>query len=125
MRSFGILLLGLGIGVVGMLFLPELTPRREQLNTELEKQKNALEAQVRNLGDQLKNSKTGDEGTKKASPWALNERTENWEKISVGRLSCRGTAAVPPTLAALLLTHRKSLNRSTGRELQVVQLLLQ
>jgi uncharacterized membrane-anchored protein YhcB (DUF1043 family) len=68
MRSFGILLLGLGIGVVGMLFLPELTPRREQLNTELEKQKNALEAQVRNLGDQLKNSKAGDEGTKKASP---------------------------------------------------------
>jgi uncharacterized membrane-anchored protein YhcB (DUF1043 family) len=68
MRSFGILLLGLGIGVVGMLFLPELTPRREQLNTELEKQKNALEAQVRNLGDQLRNSKTGDEGTKKASP---------------------------------------------------------
>ena len=68
MRSFGILLLGLGIGVVGMLFLPELTPRREQLHTELEKQKNALEAQVRNLGDQLKNSKTGDEGTKKASP---------------------------------------------------------
>ena len=68
MRSFGILLLGLGIGVVGMLFLPELTPRREQLNTELEKQKNALEAQVRNLGDQLKNSKTGDERTKKASP---------------------------------------------------------
>ena len=59
MRSFGIFLLGLAIGVVGMLFLPELTPRREQLNTELQKQKNALEAQVRDLGDQLKNSKTG------------------------------------------------------------------
>jgi uncharacterized membrane-anchored protein YhcB (DUF1043 family) len=58
-RSFGIFLLGLAIGVVGMLFLPELTPRREQLNTELQKQKNALEAQVRDLGDQLKNSKTG------------------------------------------------------------------
>ena len=68
MRSFGIFLLGLAIGVVGMLFLPELTPRREQLNTELEKQKNALGEQVRNLGDQLKSSKTGDEGTKKASP---------------------------------------------------------
>ena len=76
MRSFGILLLGLGIGVVGMLFLPELTPRREQLNTELEKQKNALEAQVRNLGDQLKNSKTGDEGTTKASPSAPGKGSE-------------------------------------------------
>ena len=68
MRSFGIFLLGLAIGVVGMLFLPELTPRREQLNTELKKQINALEAQVRDLGDQVKNSKIGDEGTKKASP---------------------------------------------------------
>ena len=61
MRSLGIFLLGLAIGVVGMLFLPELTPRREQLNTELKKQINALEAQVREL-------KIGDEGTKKASP---------------------------------------------------------
>jgi len=61
MRSFGIFLLGLAIGVGGMLFLPELTPRREQLNTELKKQ-------VRDLGDQLKNIKTGDEGTNKASP---------------------------------------------------------
>ena len=68
MRSLAVFLLGIIVGAVGMLFLPELSPRREQLNTELEKQKNALEAQVRNLGDQLKNSKTGDEGTKKASP---------------------------------------------------------
>jgi uncharacterized membrane-anchored protein YhcB (DUF1043 family) len=67
MRFFTFLL-GLAIGVVGMLFLPELTPRREQLNKELEKQKEALGEQVRNLGDQLKNSKTGDEGTKTASP---------------------------------------------------------
>ena len=68
MRSFGIFLLGAAVGVVGMLFLPELTQRREQLNTELKKQANAVEAQVRDIGDQLKNSKTGDEGTKKASP---------------------------------------------------------
>ena len=61
MRSFGIFLLGLAIGVIGMLFLPELTQRREQLNTELKKQINALEAQVREL-------KIGDDGTKKASP---------------------------------------------------------
>jgi hypothetical protein len=51
-----------------MLFLPELTQRREHLNTELKKQANGLEAQVRDVGDQLKNSKTGDEGTKTASP---------------------------------------------------------
>ena len=66
MRFFTFLL-GLAIGVVGMLFLPELTPRREQLSAELQKQKNALGEQVRDLGEQLKNSKTGDEGTK-ASP---------------------------------------------------------
>ena len=41
------------------------------------------------------------------------------------RLIQPAPAAVPPTLAALRLMHRKSLNRSTGRELQVVQLLLQ
>ena len=76
MRSFGILLLGLGIGVVGMLFLPELTQRREHLNTELKKQANGLEAQVRDLGDQLKNSKSGDEGTKKASPSAPSKGSE-------------------------------------------------
>jgi len=68
MRSFGIFLLGLAIGVGGMLFLPELTPRREQLNTELKKQVRDLGGQVRDLGDQLKNIKTGDEGTNKASP---------------------------------------------------------
>ena len=53
-----------------MLFLPELTPRREQLNVELKKQIDVLQTQVRELGDQLKNIKIGDEGAKKASPSA-------------------------------------------------------
>jgi uncharacterized membrane protein YdfJ with MMPL/SSD domain len=75
-RSFGIFLLGAGVAVVGMLFLPELTQRREHLNTELKKQANALEAQVRDAADQLKNSKTGDEGTKKASPSAPGKGSE-------------------------------------------------
>ena len=75
MRFFTFLL-GLAIGVVGMLFLPELTQRREHLNTELKKQANALEAQVRDAADQLKNSKTGDEGTKKASPSAPGKGSE-------------------------------------------------
>jgi uncharacterized membrane-anchored protein YhcB (DUF1043 family) len=70
MRSIVILLLGIIVGVVGMLFLPELTPRREQLNAELKKQIDVLQTQVRELGDQLKNVKIGDEGAKKASPSA-------------------------------------------------------
>ena len=37
-----------------MLFLPELTVRREQLNEEMKKHVETLEAQVRDLGDQLK-----------------------------------------------------------------------
>jgi hypothetical protein len=54
-----------------MLFLPELTPRREQLNTELRKQIDALEQQVLEMGNQLKTfnpSKAGDESGKKESP---------------------------------------------------------
>jgi uncharacterized membrane-anchored protein YhcB (DUF1043 family) len=71
MRSLAVFLLGIIVGVVGMLFLPELTPRREQLNTELKKQIDVLQTQVRELGDQLKNinlPKIGDEGPKKPSP---------------------------------------------------------
>lgn len=71
MRSLTAFLLGLIVGVVGMLFLPELTPRREQLNAELKKQIDVLEAQVRELGNQVKNinlPKLGDEGAQKASP---------------------------------------------------------
>jgi uncharacterized membrane-anchored protein YhcB (DUF1043 family) len=70
MRSFAILILGIAIGVGGMLFLPELTQRREQLNTEMKKEIDVLQKQVRDLGDQLKNVKIGDEGAKKASPSA-------------------------------------------------------
>ena len=63
-------LLGVVVGVIAMLFLPELTQRREQLNTELKKQINALEEQVRDMGNQLKTNlpKAGDESEKKASP---------------------------------------------------------
>ena len=58
------------MGVVGMSFLPELTPRREQLNAELKKQIDALEQQVHDMGNQLKTNlpKAGDESEKKASP---------------------------------------------------------
>jgi len=59
------------IGAAGMLFLPELTPRREQLNAELKKQIDVLEAQVREIGNQVKNinlPKLGDQATQRASP---------------------------------------------------------
>jgi hypothetical protein len=72
MRSFATFLLGVVVGVIGMLFLPELTPRREQLNTELKKQIDALQEQVHEMGNQLKafsQPKAGDEsGKKEASP---------------------------------------------------------
>ena len=71
MRSVATFLLGVVVGVIGMLFLPELTPRREQLNTELKKQIDALEQQVHEMGNQLKTynpSKAGDESGKKESP---------------------------------------------------------
>ena len=51
MRSLAVFLLGVVVGVVGMLFLPELTPRREQLNAELKKQIDALEEQVHEMGN--------------------------------------------------------------------------
>jgi hypothetical protein len=54
MRSLVTFLLGIIVGAAGMLFLPELAPRREQLNTEMKKQMEVLQGQVRELGDQLK-----------------------------------------------------------------------
>jgi hypothetical protein len=71
MRSLAIFLLGIVVGIAGMLFLPELTARREQLNAEWKKQIDVLQAQVRDLENQLKNfkmPKSEDEGAKKASP---------------------------------------------------------
>jgi hypothetical protein len=50
-----------------MLFLPELTTRREQLNEETKKHIAILEGQVRDLGDQLKKMnppKSGDDQSK-------------------------------------------------------------
>jgi hypothetical protein len=54
MKALLIFLLGIIVGVGGMLFLPELTSRREQLNEETKKHLEILEGQVRDLGDQLK-----------------------------------------------------------------------
>lgn len=45
-------LLGLIIGGVAILFLPD--PRRDELNAEIRTQTNALQAQLHQFGDQLK-----------------------------------------------------------------------
>ena len=68
MRAFTAFLLGLIIGVVGMLYLPELTPRREHLNVELKKQLDSLEGQVRELGERLKNETAPKPGETQSSP---------------------------------------------------------
>jgi hypothetical protein len=70
MRSLLIFVLGIIVGVGGMLFLPELTSRREQLNEEMKKHLETLEGQVRDLGDQLKKinpPKAGDDHSKEPS----------------------------------------------------------
>jgi hypothetical protein len=65
-----IFILGIIVGAGGMLFLPELTQRREVLSEETKKHIGILEGQVRDLGDQLKKvniPKLGDEKTKQPS----------------------------------------------------------
>jgi hypothetical protein len=54
MRSFLLFILGVIVGAGGMLFLPELSSRREQLNDETKKHLEILEGQLRDVGDQLK-----------------------------------------------------------------------
>jgi uncharacterized membrane-anchored protein YhcB (DUF1043 family) len=54
MRSLLIFILGIIVGAGAMLFLPELTSRREHLNDEMKKQVETLEGQVHDLGEQIK-----------------------------------------------------------------------
>jgi hypothetical protein len=70
MRSLLIFILGIIVGAGGMLFLPELTSRREQLSDETKKHVEILESQVRDLGDQIKKMnppKSGDDQAKQPS----------------------------------------------------------
>lgn len=53
MRILVAFLLGLIIGGVAMLFLPD--PRRDELNAEIRAQTEALQNQLHQFGDQLKN----------------------------------------------------------------------
>jgi gas vesicle protein len=52
MRTLVAFLLGLIIGGIAMLFLPD--PRRDELNAEVRKQTDALQTQLHQFGDQLK-----------------------------------------------------------------------
>jgi gas vesicle protein len=52
MRTLVGFLLGLIIGGVAILFLPD--PRRDELNAEIRTQTEALQAQLHQFGDQLK-----------------------------------------------------------------------
>jgi gas vesicle protein len=52
MRTLVAFLLGLIIGGVTVLFLPD--PRRDELNAEVRKQTDALQTQLHQFGDQLK-----------------------------------------------------------------------
>jgi hypothetical protein len=54
MRSLLLFIFGVVVGAGGMLFLPELSSRREQLNDETKKHMEILEGQLRDVGDQLK-----------------------------------------------------------------------
>jgi hypothetical protein len=70
MRALLIFILGIIVGAGGMLFLPELAIRREQLNEETRKHLEILESQVRDLGDQVKKmnpAKSADDQTKQPS----------------------------------------------------------
>jgi hypothetical protein len=53
MKTLVAFLLGLIMGGVAMLFLPD--PRRDELNSEIRAQTGALQEQVRQFGQQLKN----------------------------------------------------------------------
>jgi len=55
MRTLVAFLLGLIIGGVAMLFLPD--PRRDELNAEIRTKTEALETQLRQFGEQFKDSK--------------------------------------------------------------------
>ncbi|MBV8212854.1 MAG: YtxH domain-containing protein [Verrucomicrobia bacterium] len=52
MRTLVAFLLGLIIGGLAMLFLPD--PRRDELNAEIRKQTDGLQTQLHQFGDQLK-----------------------------------------------------------------------
>jgi hypothetical protein len=71
MRSFAAFLLGIILGVVGTLYLPFVTLHREQMNADLRKELDILQAQIHDLGNQLKNAnipKPGGGDSEHASP---------------------------------------------------------
>ncbi|MBV8225666.1 MAG: hypothetical protein JO232_10805 [Verrucomicrobia bacterium] len=62
MKSFAAFLLGIIVGVVATLYYPILTAHPDQVNAELRKQLNALQSQIHDLGNELKNLKIPEPG---------------------------------------------------------------
>jgi gas vesicle protein len=62
MKSFAVFLLGIIVGVVVTLYYPVLTAHPDQVNAELRKELNALQSQIHDLGNQLKNLKIPEPG---------------------------------------------------------------
>ena len=75
MRTLVAFLLGLIIGGVAMLFLPD--PRRDELNAEIRTKTEDLQTQLRQFGDQFKAMKLPQPGNNSPTPSpsaTLNER---------------------------------------------------
>ncbi|HYY30379.1 MAG TPA: hypothetical protein VE860_20740 [Chthoniobacterales bacterium] len=62
MKSFAAFLLGIIIGVVATLYYPIVSAHPDQVNAELRKELNALQSQIRDLGNQLKGLKIPEPG---------------------------------------------------------------
>jgi hypothetical protein len=71
MKSFAAFLLGIIIGVVATLYYPMLTSHPDQVSAEVRKQFDALQSQIHELGNELKNlniPKPGGNNAAKESP---------------------------------------------------------
>lgn len=85
MRTLVAFLLGLIIGAVAILFLPD--PRRDELNTEVRKQTDALQTQLHQFGDQLETLSLPKPEKPSASPCATG--TQCVRTICANRNSIR------------------------------------
>jgi hypothetical protein len=67
MKSFAAFLLGVIVGVVATLYYPVLKAHPDQVNAELRKEFDALQSQIHDLGNELKNLKIPEPGGNNAA----------------------------------------------------------
>jgi hypothetical protein len=67
MKSFAAFLLGVIVGVVGTLYYPVLKAHPDQVNAELRKELDALQSQIHDLGNELRNLKIPQPGGSNAA----------------------------------------------------------